>query len=246
MKKTEEGIRLQKVLAEAGIGSRRTCEELIAQGRVSVDGKIVRIQGMRVDPENVEIRVDGDLITSNAAKVVLALNKPAGVLTTMHDEFHRPCVGDYVSERSDRLFHVGRLDADTEGLIFLTNDGILANRLTHPSFGVAKKYMLKIPLPVPKDLGKILKQGVRLDDGLARFDSFQVIDSSKSEALVQVELHEGRNRIVRRVFEHLDIPIKQLTRIAIGPIELKDLKKGQLRHLTKSEVTLLRKAAQLS
>ena len=241
----ESGVRLQKVLAEAGIGSRRMCEDLIDQGRVSVNGKTVTIQGMRVDPDLVEIRVDGDLISSNATKVVYAFNKPIGVLTTMHDEMHRPCVGDYVLDRPERLFHVGRLDADTDGLLFLTNDGALANRLTHPSFGVSKTYIVKIPLPVPKDLGKTLKKGVMLEDGLARFDSFLVIDSSKTEALVQVVLHEGRNRIVRRAFESLGIPIRGLTRTSVGPIELKELKTGQMRKLSNSEVAALRLAAQL-
>lgn len=235
-----EGIRLQKVLAAAGIGSRRACEELIAQGRVTVDGRVVSTQGMRVDPDLAEIRVDGDLINFNDEKTWLMLNKPVGVLSTMHDEMHRPCVGDYLADRSDRLFHVGRLDADTEGLLLLTNDGQLANRLTHPAFGVSKRYLLKIQAPVPKDIGKRLKEGIMLDDGLARFDDFKVVDSTKSEAIIEVAIHEGRNRIVRRAFEELGYPIRSLMRIAVGPIELKDLKSGQMRRLTSHEITALR------
>lgn len=240
-----EGIRLQKILAEAGIGSRRTCEELIDQGRVSINGKTVKVQGMRVFPDEVEIRVDGDLIQSSAEKTVMMLNKPTGVLTTMHDEMHRPCVGDYVSNRSERLFHVGRLDADTDGLLILTNDGQLANHLTHPAFGVAKTYLVRIPAPVPKDLGKQLRSGVVLEDGLARFDSFKVIDSTKSEAIVEVVLHEGRHRIVRRVFESLGFPVRGLTRVAIGPLSLGDLKVGHLRRLTSNEIRSLRNASGL-
>ncbi|MGA1329334.1 MAG: pseudouridine synthase [Candidatus Nanopelagicales bacterium] len=235
-----EGIRLQKVLASAGIGSRRACEELIAQGRVTVDGKVVSIQGMRVDPDLAEIRVDGDLINFSDEKTWLMLNKPVGVLSTMHDEMHRPCVGDYLADRSDRLFHVGRLDADTEGLLLLTNDGQLANRLTHPAFGVSKRYLLKIQAPVPKGMGKRLKQGIMLDDGLARFDDFKVVDSTKNEAIIEVAIHEGRNRIVRRAFEEMGFPIRSLIRIAVGPIELKDLKSGQMRRLTSQEIAALK------
>lgn len=235
-----EGIRLQKVLASAGIGSRRACEELIAQGRVTVDGKVVSIQGMRVDPDLAEIRVDGDLINFSNEKTWLMLNKPVGVLSTMHDEMHRPCVGDYLIDRSDRLFHVGRLDADTEGLLLLTNDGQLANRLTHPAFGVTKRYLLKVQAPVPKDMGKRLKQGIMLDDGLARFDDFKVVDSTKNEAIIEVAIHEGRNRIVRRAFEEMGFPIRSLMRIAVGPIELKDLKSGQMRRLTSQEIAALK------
>lgn len=242
---SSEGIRLQKILAEAGIGSRRTCEDLIDQGRVSINGKTVKTQGVRVFPEEVEIRVDGDLIQSSAEKTVMMLNKPTGVLTTMHDEMHRPCVGDYVADRSERLFHVGRLDADTDGLLILTNDGQLANHLTHPAFGVSKTYLVRIPAPVPKDLGRQLRSGVMLEDGLARFDSFKVIDSTKSEAIVEVVLHEGRHRIVRRAFESLGFPVRNLTRVAVGPLSLGDLKVGHLRRLTSNEIKSLKHASGL-
>jgi 23S rRNA pseudouridine2605 synthase len=243
---SEEGIRLQKILAAAGIGSRRMCEELIDEGRVTIDGKVVTSQGVRVKADEVEIRVDGELISPFSDKTVLLFNKPVGVLTTMHDEMHRPCVGDYVVDRAERLFHVGRLDADTDGLLILTNDGQLANHLTHPTFGVSKTYLVRIPAPVPKDIGKQVKTGVVLDDGLARFDEFRVINSTKSEALVEVVLHEGRNRIIRRVFETLGIPIRGLTRVAIGPVQLRDLKSGQLRRISSGELKALRLAAGLA
>lgn len=244
--KSNEGIRLQKVLAAAGIGSRRMCEELIDQGRVTINGAVVTEQGVRVQPEEVEIRVDGDLISPFAEKTVLLFNKPAGVLTTMHDELHRPCVGDYVADRSERLFHVGRLDADTDGLLILTNDGQLANHLTHPAFGVSKTYLVRLPAPLPRDIGKQVKSGIMLEDGLARFDQFRVLDSTKSEVLVEVVLHEGRNRIVRRVFEELGLPVRALTRIAIGPVELGELKTGQIRRISSGELKALRRTAGLT
>ena len=244
--KSNEGIRLQKVLAAAGIGSRRMCEDLIDQGRVTINGAVVTEQGVRVHPEEVEIRVDGDLISPFAEKTVLLFNKPTGVLTTMHDDLHRPCVGDYVADRSERLFHVGRLDADTDGLLILTNDGQLANHLTHPAFGVSKTYLVRLPTPLPKDIGKQVKSGIVLEDGLARFDQFRVLDSTKSEVLVEVVLHEGRNRIVRRVFEELGLPVRSLTRIAIGPVELGELKSGQIRRISSGELKALRRTAGLT
>jgi len=162
--RSESGIRLQKVLAQAGIGSRRACEELIEQGRVSVDGNVVRGQGLRVDPETAAIHVDGERVPTAADTVVMVLNKPRGVLTTMHDDLGRPCVGDYVAGRNERLFHVGRLDADTEGLLLLTNDGLLSQHITHPSHGVAKTYLATVPGPIARDVGRRLKAGIMIDD----------------------------------------------------------------------------------
>ena len=163
--KQTEGIRLQKVLAAAGLGSRRACEDLIEAGRVSVDGKVVRTQGMRVDPQTAVVSVDGSRVNVREDLVYLALNKPQGVLSTMSDPEGRPAVGDYVADRSQRLFHVGRLDAETEGLLLLTNDGDLAHRLTHPSFEVPKTYVAEVPGPIPRALGKRLKDGIELEDG---------------------------------------------------------------------------------
>src|SRR5579875_591633 len=208
----EEGVRLQKVLAAAGVGSRRACEELIDQGRVTVDGKRVRTQGMRVDTAAAVMHVEGMRIGSQPGATYLALNKPAGVLSTMNDPEGRPNLGDYMESRSQRLFHVGRLDAETEGLILLTNDGELAHRLTHPSFGVQKTYLAQVDGIIPRDLGRRLREGILLEDGLARADSFRMVDSVGKHALVEVVLHEGRKHIVRRMLQEAGFPVNRLVR----------------------------------
>jgi 23S rRNA pseudouridine2605 synthase len=197
---TDTEIRLQKVLAAAGIGSRRSCEILIDQGRVSINGEPVREQGRRVDPEVDIIHVDGERLQTKAEVVVYALNKPKGVLTTMVDDQGRACVGDYVTELEQRVFHVGRLDADTEGLLLLTNDGELANRLIHPSFGVDKTYIATVKELTNKALAE-LTSGVQLDDGTAQATKARIIDRTKNSVMVEVVIHEGRNRIVRRMFD---------------------------------------------
>lgn len=230
-----EGIRLQKVLAAAGLGSRRACEELIAQGRVEVDGKQVREQGMRVDPQTASIRVDGQRVPTAAGMVVVAVNKPSGVLSTMSDDRGRECLGDLVADRSERLFHVGRLDADTEGLILLTNDGELANRLAHPSFGVAKTYLATIEGPVARSVGRELQAGIELEDGPAKVDSYKIVQALPGQVLVEVVLHEGRNHIVRRMFEAVGHPVQGLVRTRIGPIVLGQLRPGTLRVLSGAE-----------
>ena len=240
-----DGIRLQKVLAAAGVGSRRACEELIEAGRVTVDGQRVRVQGMRIDPSTAVVEVDGQRIPTAPGLVVLALHKPAGVLSTMTDSRGRPCVGDYVADRSERLFHVGRLDNDTEGLLLLTNDGELAHRLAHPSHGVPKTYLAQVPGPVPRDLGKRLKEGIELDDGPARVDGFRVVDSFGSTATVEVVLHEGRNHIVRRLLAEVGHPVQSLVRTKVGPIALGDLRPGRLRTLGTTEVGSLYSAVGL-
>jgi 23S rRNA pseudouridine2605 synthase len=220
----DEGVRLQKVLAAAGIGSRRACEDLIAQGRVEVDGRVVREQGLRIDPLKAVVRVDGERVPTAPDNVVLVLNKPRGVVTAMSDDLGRPCVGDYVTERTERLFHVGRLDSDTEGLLLLTNDGTLAQRLSHPSHGVPKTYVALVPGPIPRDVGRQLRAGVELDDGPASVDSFAILEATPNKALVEVTLHEGRNHIVRRLLEAVGHPVEELVRTQVGPIRL-----GQLR-----------------
>ncbi len=232
-----EGVRLQKVLAQAGIGSRRACEELIAVGRVEVDGNRVSTQGLRVDPERAVIRVDGMRIASAPGLVHLALNKPHGVISAMSDPQGRPCLGDLVEDQQQRLFHVGRLDADTEGLILLTNDGPLAHRLTHPSYGVHKTYLAEVPGPVSLAVGRRLRAGVQLEDGQVVVDAFRVVTSVDSgRALVEVMLHEGRKHIVRRLLAEVGHPVRQLVRTRIGPIALGDLRPGQIRPLTQKEL----------
>ncbi len=231
-----EGVRLQRVLASAGIGSRRACEELIEQGRVEVDGERVRVQGMKVDPETAVIRVDGIRVVTQPDKVYLALNKPAGVVSTMSDPQGRPSLGDYVRERDGRLFHVGRLDADTEGLLLLTNDGELAHRLSHPSYEVPKTYLAEVLGPVARDVGKRLREGVELDDGIVRVDSFKLVDSTSNRVLLELVLHEGRKHIVRRALAEVGHPVQRLLRTAVGPVQLGSQKPGKIRNLTRDEL----------
>ncbi|KFF97123.1 MULTISPECIES: pseudouridine synthase [Streptomyces] len=234
----QEGERLQKILARAGYGSRRSCEELIEQARVEVNGEIVLEQGKRVDPENDEVKVDG-LTVATQSYQFFSLNKPAGVVSTMEDNEGRQCLGDYVTNRETRLFHVGRLDTETEGVILLTNHGELAHRLTHPKYGVKKVYLAHIVGPIPRDLGKQLKDGIQLEDGYARADHFRVVQQTGKNYLVEVTLHEGRKHIVRRMLAEAGFPVDKLVRVAFGPITLGDQKSGWLRRLSNTEVGML-------
>ncbi|WP_370183829.1 pseudouridine synthase [Rhodococcus wratislaviensis] len=234
-----DGMRLQKVLAQAGVASRRAAEELISQGRVEVDGRIVIEQGLRIDPENAVVRVDGVRVVVQKDLVHLALNKPRGWQSTMSDDLGRPCVGDIVSERvaaGQRLFHVGRLDADTEGLLLLTNDGDLAHRLMHPSFEVSKTYLATVSGALERGVGKKLKEGVELDDGPAKVDTFTLLDINEGKSLVRVTLHEGRKHIVRRLFDAVGHPVIRLVRTDIGAVALGDQRPGTLRVLGRGEV----------
>jgi 23S rRNA pseudouridine2605 synthase len=231
-----EGIRLQKVLAAAGVGSRRACEQLIAAGRVEVDGRVVREQGTRVDPAAAVVRVDGLRVNLVAERVYLALNKPRGVVSTMADPEGRPTLAGYVEDREARLFHIGRLDADTEGLLLLTNDGELAHRLSHPSYEVPKTYLAEVPGPVPRDTGRRLRAGVELEDGPAAVDGFRVVGQTGDRVLVEVVLHEGRKHIVRRLLEEVGLPVRRLVRTRIGPVPLGDLRPGRTRELGRVEV----------
>ncbi len=241
----EDGVRLQKVLAEAGVGSRRACEALIASGRVQVDGHVVMEQGVRIDPRRQAVHVDGVRVQVDDDKLYLAFNKPAGVVSTMSDDLGRVSLGDFMSDRPERLFHVGRLDSETEGLILLTNDGDLAHRLQHPAYGVPKTYLAEVPGPVARDVGKRLREGVELEDGPVRVDSFRLIDSQPGKALVEVVLHEGRKHVVRRTLEAVGHPVERLVRVQVGPIHLGDLRQGRWRVLTRTEVGLLFSAAGL-
>ncbi|MER6830175.1 pseudouridine synthase [Streptosporangium sp. NPDC000563] len=231
-----DGIRLQKVLAQAGVASRRACEDMIGEGRVTVDGQVVRRFGARVDPTRQVIHVDGKRLPTMPDLVYLAINKPIGVVSTMSDPDGRPSLADFVADRTERLFHVGRLDTETEGLILLTNDGELANRLTHPSYGVQKKYWAKVPGRIERDLGRRLKKGIELEDGLAKADSFALVQEHGQQALVEIVLHEGRKHIVRRMLEEVGHPVIDLARIEFGPVKLGRLKPGTVRALTLTEV----------
>ncbi len=240
-----DGVRLQKLLAAAGVGSRRVCENLISAGRVEVDGQVVTELGVRIDPDQQTVHVDGVRVQLDESRVYLAFNKPTGVVSTMSDDLGRVSIADYVGNRPQRLFHVGRLDADTEGLLLLTNDGDLAHRLQHPSYGVLKTYLAQIPGPVPRDLGRRLRDGVELDDGPVTVDSFKVVDSQPGRALVEVVLHEGRKHVVRRMLDAVGHPVLTLVRTQVGPIRLGDLKSGRMRKLNPDEVGQLYTAAGL-
>jgi 23S rRNA pseudouridine2605 synthase len=231
-----DGVRLQKVLAQAGVASRRASEDLITAGRVSVDGQIVTELGVRVDPAVAVIHVDGTRLQLDSSRVYLALNKPRGVVTTMRDPQGRPCVGDIIGGRTERLFHVGRLDTDTEGLLLVTNDGELAHRLAHPAYEVPKTYLAEIPAPVPRDLGRRLRAGIDLEDGPIAVDSFKLVDSRPGKALVEVVLHEGRHHIVRRLLAEVGHPVQRLVRVQIGPVLLGDLIPGRTRSLSRGEL----------
>ncbi|HVV30886.1 MAG TPA: pseudouridine synthase [Mycobacteriales bacterium] len=238
---TEE--RLQKVLAAAGVGSRRHCEDLIGAGRVTIDGEQVRRQGVRVDPDVAVVRVDGERVVTASGYRYLILNKPAGMVSTLSDERGRLSIADVPAVRQAgeqrRLFHVGRLDTDTEGLLLLTNDGDLAHRLMHPSFEVDKTYLAEVPGPVSAQVRRLLRAGVLLEDGPATVDAVRVLDSVAGRALLEVSLHEGRKHIVRRLLAAVDLPVRRLVRTQLGPVRLGSLKSGRTRNLSRSEVSAL-------
>lgn len=244
----DEGVRLQKVLSQAGVASRRVAERMIRDGRVSVDGRVVTELGTRVNPDAAEIRVDGSRIVLDDSMVYLAVNKPRGMHSTMSDHLGRPCIGDLVEHRvrgNKNLFHVGRLDADTEGLLLLTNDGELAHRLMHPSFEVSKTYLATVNGSVPRGLGKTLRAGVELDDGPVAVDDFAVVDAVPGRTLLRVTLHEGRKRIVRRLLASVGFPVQELVRTDIGTVTLGDQRPGSIRALTRKEVGELYQAVGL-
>jgi 23S rRNA pseudouridine2605 synthase len=250
MVQTDEprGVRLQKVLSQAGIASRRVAEKMIIDGRVEVDGQLVTELGTRVDPDVSVIRVDGARVILDESLVYLALNKPHGMHSTMSDDRGRPCIGDLVEHRvrgKQKLFHVGRLDADTEGLILLTNDGELAHRLMHPSYEIPKTYVATVAGAVPRGLGKKLRAGIELDDGPAAVDDFAVVDAIRGKTLVRVTLHEGRKRIVRRLLAAAGFPVQALVRTDIGTVSLGEQRPGSIRALRRNEIGDLYKAVGL-
>lgn len=237
----DRGERLQKVLARAGVGSRRACEELIARRKVRVDGKVA-VLGMRIDPDTAVVTVDGARIQVRDDMIYLALNKPAGALSAMSDDRGRVSLAEFVesyTERGIRLFHVGRLDAETEGLILLTNDGALAHKLSHPSFGVEKTYLAEVIGPVARDVGKRLRAGIDLEDGPVAVDSFRLIDTFGKKVMVEVVLHEGRKHVVRRLLDAVGYPVQRLVRTKFGPVHLGDQRAGVLRPLNSKEIAEL-------
>jgi 23S rRNA pseudouridine2605 synthase len=229
-------MRLNKIIADAGITSRRGADELIESGRVSVDGLTIREMGSKFDPELVQVMVDGETITRSVSKSYLVLHKPKGVLSTMYDPDGRPSLSDFIDLRKERLFHVGRLDKDSEGLILLTNDGDLTFRATHPSFGLEKTYIIEHEGKLPTGIDKILLKGIELEDGMGRVLTYKEL----SPTWLEVSIHEGRYHIIRRLMEAVDVEVLRLIRTNFGPISLGDTPEGRWRNLNEGELTNLR------
>jgi 23S rRNA pseudouridine2605 synthase len=238
-------IRLQKLLAMSNVASRRKCEELMLEGLVEVDGEVVTRLGTKVDPRTAVIRVNGKRLPPVSEKVYLVLNKPRGVVSTMSDPEGRRTLGDLVADRPERLFHVGRLDTDTSGLLMLTNDGDFAQRMAHPSYEVDKTYVAEVEGEVYRRIVKQLLEGVTLDDGPVTVKRARIVEAGASKSIVELVIHEGRNRIVRRLLEHVGHPVRRLTRTAIGPVVLGRLAPGEMRELSLDELGELLDSAQL-
>ena len=234
-------MRLNKIIADAGITSRRGADELIADGRVTVDGRPIRELGAKIDPENHEVAVDGETIMRSLTKSYLVLHKPKGVLSTMYDPEGRPSLADFIDLRKERLFHVGRLDKDSEGLILLTNDGDLTFRATHPSFGLEKTYIIEFEGRLETGVDKVLLKGVELEDGMGRVLSFKQL----SATWIEVKIHEGRYHIIRRLMEAVGVEVLRLIRTNFGPISLGDTPEGRWRDLNEQELLNIQKALNL-
>jgi 23S rRNA pseudouridine2605 synthase len=237
-----EPQRLQKVMAAAGIASRRACEELIAAGRVTINGELAEL-GSKCDPTVDVVALDGERVNVDPDRVYVMLNKPQGVVSTADDPQGRPTVVDLIN-LPQRLFPIGRLDQDTEGLLLLTNDGELTHRLLHPSFEVPRTYVALVPGPVRKRSLSQLREGVELDDGLARATTVRVLEEEKSKALVEIVMTEGRKREVRRMFGAIGLTVERLARVAYGGVELGELRQGKWRFLTHGEIGALHAAAE--
>jgi 23S rRNA pseudouridine2605 synthase len=241
MPQADTAERLQKVLAAAGVGSRRACEDLIFKRRVTVNGRVAKL-GDKVDATTAEIMVDGSRVVTNTKMVYIAMNKPRGVVSSMDDEKGRTELADFLGTFEQRVFHVGRLDADSEGLLLLTNDGALAHKLMHPSYEIAKTYLAEVVGPLPRTVGRRLQSGVELDDGPARVDTFKLVDALGKTAQVEITLHEGRKHIVRRMMDEVGHPVSRLIRTSVGPIRLGDMRPGGFRRLSNAEIGALFKA----
>ncbi|WP_291046040.1 pseudouridine synthase [Herbiconiux sp.] len=231
-----EGVRLQKVMAAAGVASRRVSEQLIEAGRVEVNGEIVTELGRRIDPENDLVSVDGTAVQLDPDKRYVMLNKPTGIVSSLADQHGRPDLQRYTSQYEERLFNVGRLDAETSGLLILTNDGDLAHVLAHPSFGVLKTYIAKVEGRVSPQTIATLTKGIELEDGPIAADKARLLDVERETSIVEITLHSGRNRIVRRMLDEVGHPVVDLVRRSFGPLNLGTLKSGGLRDLTKVEL----------
>jgi len=228
--------RLQKIIARAGISSRRAAEKMIEEGRVTVNNTVVRQLGIKADTEGDDIRVDGKLIFAETSKVYLMLNKPKGYVTTLRDPQGRPVVTDLLSGVSERVFPVGRLDYDSEGLLLLTNDGDFALKIQHPRFKIPKTYMVKIEGNLAGSEVKSLLAGIQLNDGKFRPESLHIVKKNPQSCWLVLTMAEGRNRVIRRCFESLGHPVIRIIRKAVSKINLGQLKQGMFRHLTKKEI----------
>jgi 23S rRNA pseudouridine2605 synthase len=238
-------VRLQKYLAQSGVASRRKCEELMLGGLVEVDGEVVTRLGTKIDPRTAVVRVDGKRLPPISPNVYLVLNKPRGVVSTMSDPEGRRTLQDLVADRPERLFHVGRLDTDTSGLILLTNEGDFAHRMAHPSYEVDKTYVAEVKGDFRKATLQQLLDGIELEDGPVTVSQAKVLTRGPGKSIVELVIHEGRNRIVRRLLDHVGHPVRRLTRTAIGPVQIGNLKTGELRELTLDELGALLDRAQL-
>ncbi|MCM3696347.1 pseudouridine synthase [Microbacterium oleivorans] len=242
----ENRVRLQKVLANAGVASRRVCEQYIVEGRVRVNGVVVTELGSRIDPEHDRVDVDGTAIQLDTSKRYVILNKPTGVVSSMKDDQGRPDLRRFTKDWPERLYNVGRLDAETSGLLVLTNDGELAHVLAHPSFGVTKVYIAKVSGRVLAQTIAQLTKGLDLEDGPIAADKARLLDANGDTSLVELTLHSGRNRIVRRMMAAVGHPVQELVRRQFGPLHLGTLPAGRTRELTTVErgalLTLARQA----
>jgi 23S rRNA pseudouridine2605 synthase len=234
-------VRLQKILSQAGISSRRAAETMIRQGRISVNGRVVKELGTRADPNRDKIAIDGRPLHTAQTVVYLALNKPTGVVTTLSDPEGRPTVRDLLGRVRQRVFPVGRLDFHSAGLLLLTNDGELAQRLTHPRYGVRKTYRVKVKGKVTPEQIERLSKGVALRDGVSAPAQVRIVDAAERKTWLEITLAEGKNRQVRRMCEAVGLPVEKLSRIAFGPLKLRKLETGAVRPLTEGEVRKLRR-----
>jgi len=242
----EDGlIRIQKLLALAGVASRHRSEELMLNGLVEINGEVVTRLGTKVDPANDLIRVDGKRLPPISEKVYLAFNKPVGVTSTMSDPHAARTLEEFVGDRPERLFNVGRLDVETTGLLFLTNDGDFAQKVAHPSFEIMKTYVAEVEGQLFPRIVKQLLAGVTLEDGPVDVNAAKVISATATKSIIELTIHDGRNRIVRRLLAEVGHPVTRLTRTQIGPVKLGQLRPGQMRELTNDELGELLDTAEL-
>lgn len=233
--------RLQKYLAHAGVASRRTCEELIQQGKVKVNGIVIREMGVKIDPEKDKVEVAGKTVKDEEEKVYLLLNKPKGYVTTLRDPQKRPKVIDLLKDVKVRVYPVGRLDYDTEGLLLLTNDGDITYKLTHPKHEIGKTYLVLVKGVPDQDKLKRFQKGLRLADGLTAPAKVKLLKKQGGNTLLEIIIYEGRNRQIRRMCETIGHPVLELKRASMGFLQLEGLETGKYRYLTKTEITKLKK-----